>query len=351
MPDQPDNPLGKKPHNHLFLHVFGQPPLAADFFRSYLPAPVVGQLALDRLQRRPELFVDGDLKDRQADLLYEVPFHSAQSGSAFLYLLYEHQSSPEPLMAFRLLSYMVRVWEWHLREHPTAKRLPVVLPIVLYHGLAPWKASQRLLDLIAIPSGQGEVFQAHVPDFQYLLTNLREEPGEPCSDELMVQFTLRAFKWGKTEELVERLYQWQEDFRRLLTMTRGGWHFFETLVKYLSVICEDLDRSQVLEVLAQTHEQAGERIMTIYEELKKEGLIEGIAIGKAEGRQEGQREGRVEGKATLLIVLLEVRFGPLPSEIVDRIRAATEQKLDAWVKRCLFITKPEELFLEPTDFS
>ena len=91
--------------------------------------------------------------------------------------------------------------------------------------------------------------------------------------------------------------------------------------------------------------------MTIYEELKKEGLIEGIAIGKAEGRQEGQREGRVEGKATLLIVLLEVRFGPLPSEIADRIRAATEQKLDAWVKSCLFITKPEELFLDPTDFS
>ena len=38
-------------------------------------------------------------------------------------------------MLFRLLAYMVRIWEAHLRTEPTATRLPAIIPVVL-HGMA-----------------------------------------------------------------------------------------------------------------------------------------------------------------------------------------------------------------------
>ena len=37
---------------------------------------------------------------------------------AFVYVLVEHQSSDDPLMAFRVLRYVTRIWDQYEREHP-----------------------------------------------------------------------------------------------------------------------------------------------------------------------------------------------------------------------------------------
>lgn len=47
-------------------------------------------------------------------------------------------------------------------------------------------------------------------------------------------------------------------------------------------------------------------------------------------RQEGQAEGRVEGQADLLLRQLQRRFGPVPEEIKQRVRAAKTEQLETW---------------------
>ena len=42
--------------------------------------------------------------------------------------------------------------------------------------------------------------------------------------------------------------------------------------------------------------------------------------------KEGREEGRVEGKRDLLLYLLDLRFGPLPQDTVDRVRAFTSSE-------------------------
>jgi flagellar biosynthesis/type III secretory pathway protein FliH len=54
-----------------------------------------------------------------------------------------------------------------------------------------------------------------------------------------------------------------------------------------------------------------------------------------EGRREGRREGRQEGEASLLMRLLECRFGPLPDEVRDRMLAADTATLEEWGARVL----------------
>lgn len=52
------------------------------------------------------------------------------------------------MMAFRVLQYVSRVWARWRRENPQAKRLPEIVPIVLYIGQRPWTAANAFEDLV-----------------------------------------------------------------------------------------------------------------------------------------------------------------------------------------------------------
>jgi predicted transposase YdaD len=67
----------------------------------------------------------------------------------------------------------------------------------------------------------------------------------------------------------------------------------------------------------------------------QEGRVEGLEEGRVEGRLEGRLEGRVEGEATLLLRLLERRFGALPAGVRDRVAAADAAALETWGLRVL----------------
>jgi hypothetical protein len=73
-----------------------------------LPADLVDRLDLDRLARVSGSFVDTTLRWRHSDLLFTAPL---DGHDAFVYVLVEHQSNTDALMPFRMLRYMVRIWD------------------------------------------------------------------------------------------------------------------------------------------------------------------------------------------------------------------------------------------------
>ena len=71
------------------------------------------------------------------------------------------------------------------------------------------------------------------------------------------------------------------------------------------------------------------------QQVREQSLAEGKGEGRAEGKAEGKAEGRAEGKAELLLRQLTLRFGQLPAEAAERIRAASAETLDGWADRVL----------------
>ncbi|WP_374212943.1 Rpn family recombination-promoting nuclease/putative transposase [Frankia sp. CiP3] len=52
-----------------------------------------------------------------------------------------HQSSNGQLMAFRMLRYVVGVWDRYLGDHPRATQLPAVVPLVVHRtGFRPGRS-------------------------------------------------------------------------------------------------------------------------------------------------------------------------------------------------------------------
>ena len=71
-------------------------------------------------------FVAPALADHHSDLLFRV---ETEIGDAFLYLLFEHQSTNDPRMPLRMLVYMVRIWERHCKTD--VGPLPPILPLLI----------------------------------------------------------------------------------------------------------------------------------------------------------------------------------------------------------------------------
>jgi hypothetical protein len=113
------------PHDSVFRRIFGVPANAASQLRAILPPDLAARLDLTRLAPVPGSFVDEALRWRHSDVLFTAPLDGRD---AFVYVLVEHQSSDDPLMAFRVLRYIVRIWdqykraELHLMHHSADSR-------------------------------------------------------------------------------------------------------------------------------------------------------------------------------------------------------------------------------------
>jgi predicted transposase/invertase (TIGR01784 family) len=155
------------PHDAVFRRILGEPVNAASELRAVLPDTLVDRLDLDRLTQIPGSFVDADLRWRHSDLLFAVPMRGRR---AFIYVLVEHQSSEDPLMPFRMLRYVIRIWDAYLREHPKATRLPAVIPLVVCHNRSPWAASTQLLDLLTLDRDAADAAEQYLPGSSSCLT-------------------------------------------------------------------------------------------------------------------------------------------------------------------------------------
>jgi predicted transposase YdaD len=187
MPNQPDpgdsppppagrKPRGRKqpggvptPHDSVFRRIFAVPANAASQLRAVLPPELAARLDLARLAPVPGSFVDEALRWRHSDVLFTAPL---DGHDAFVYVLVEHQSSDDPLMAFRVLRYITRIWDQYEREHPKARRLPAVIPLVVYRGDGHWTSPVQLLDVIDLSPAARQQMQAWLPRFGFLLDDL-----------------------------------------------------------------------------------------------------------------------------------------------------------------------------------
>ena len=175
------------PHDAAFRSAFRDRELAKDFFRNYLPEKFTRHIDFNALEITDGTYVDEKLKDKHSDIVYKIRINGL---TAFLYLLFEHQSTPNPMMVFRLLCYMVNLWKEYADQHPDEQRLPFVMPVVLYHGTKKWTSPMHFSEMFHDKKGKKvkkekedhspwhRDFSVFIPDFTYELYDLSKYPDD-----------------------------------------------------------------------------------------------------------------------------------------------------------------------------
>lgn len=310
------------PHDAVFRRVLGEPANAASQLRAVLPAGLVDQLELGRLRRVPGSFVDTRLQWRHSDLLFTAPLAGRD---AFVYVLVEHQSGTDPLMPFRMLRYVVRIWDHYLAEHPAAVRLPAVIPLVVHHSRRRWSCPTEVADLLDLDRETADVARDYLPRLRFMLDDLacldeqalRARPVTPP-----VRLTLLLLKIAAgNARLAADLRRWAEDLRAVVERP-GGMDDFVALVTYIENVGE-APAEELHDLFTQLGPRAEEAYVTTAEMLRAEG--------EARGRAEGEARGRAEA----LVQLLGLKFGPLPAAALEVVRAASSDQVATWTGRVL----------------
>lgn len=328
--------MSRTPHDALFKATFSQVEHAAAALRAVLPPALAARIDFGTLAFRPGSFIDEELAASHSDLLFSARLARSP---ILVYVLYEHQSTPEPLMAFRLLRYMLRIWEAHLADHPDARRLPAILPVVLYHGVTGWQASVAFEDLLDLDPEALAAMAEHLPRFRFVLDDITAEPDEALRARTMTalgRLVLWCFRHARRPRmLVQRLSGWL-DVVREVREAPSGRAALALVWRYILTVSDPRRPEELLRQLLQAAgPEAEEEIMSVADWLEERGRLKGLDEGRREGRREGHREGQLEGQRSTLLRLLRVRFGELSEAQQARVRAADAEQLERWTERVI----------------
>ncbi len=152
--ENPDKPAdhATKTHDGFFRAIFSQPEHAREFFKSHLPPEIAKRVEWESLAVMPGSFVKANLRQVHTDLIFSVRIDGRES---LLYLLFEHQSKPDPAMPLRMLVYVLEILLEHYEAHGLP--LPPVLPFVLNQGPAEWTVSSDFETLFDLPADLAEI--------------------------------------------------------------------------------------------------------------------------------------------------------------------------------------------------
>jgi predicted transposase/invertase (TIGR01784 family) len=257
------------PHDLMVRAVLSDLADATSFLQRHLPPAVSRALNWATLTLLEGSFVDEDLRASEADFLYEIERLSGED-SVWIYVLLEHQSTPNRWMRFRLLKYCCRIWDLSFREQPNQRELRAIVPLVFYQGERRWSYSREFADLFT--------------------ESVREWPGVPrFSHELIDQSGLQPeevqgeLKAQLMQLLLMAAYHptvaWMEQVAALLVSLSllppsGGVNYMRVFVQYILSTQEPEAAQTFRDVLRQHAPELGDAVMTYAQELLEKGRLE-----------------------------------------------------------------------------
>ena len=223
------------------------------------------------------------------------------------------QSANDPWMAVRIMTYLGLLYQDLIssKQLPVdasgRKKLPPVLPVVLYNGSSAWTAATDISDLVQdIPGGLGK----YCPGLQYLLLSEREYQEtdlEPLKNLVAALFRLENSNSPKRLlEVVTSLLEWlsgpeQDSLRRAFTV----W-----FSRVLFPSRFDATTQPALEDLTEVKNMLAERVK--------------------EWNQESLERGMQKGAGQLLLRQLGKKFGDIPDKFVQQLHRADEEEILQW---------------------
>ena len=237
----------------------------------------------------PARFVSSDWHDSLSDLLFSVE-REPDATPVLVYVLLEHQSSPNRWMPLRVLNYCVQVWVRWQETHEDEGRSPLIVPLVLYQGAQPWQHERELAALFADVAPKWR----WVPRFEHVLIDQTRQSPDSVPGGLAARLAqvamMAAFRQAR-EELLESATRLMGELYRAM-----GFDAVTKHVEYVLATQPDEYRSVFVDALRRNVPGRGGDVMNYVEQLIERGRREGRQEGRQEGRSPGRKAGRSPGR-------------------------------------------------------
>ena len=304
---------------------------------------------LDILQAKliAPTFTLEDWREREADLLFAIPYAEADGPSVLVCLMVEHQSKPDRCLPMRMLIYASLYWdqEWkeYEKSHPLGEGMAFspVVPVVFHTGPTLWNTTRTVGELIRGPAE----LQAFAPLWPIVYWDLAGRTPEELLGEEGPFAQLLAVVRTEREDYERFRDVFVEAMRRLESIAdddRMRWHeLLHLLHSWVIQRRPDEDQDPLFGLAAESQrtqahkrEVEMERATTkqtgaerMYEKIRKEFLEKQKQelrdeVEKEYGEKTAARETAAWRK--VLFGALVDRFGPLPESVTNAVNACED---------------------------
>ena len=322
-------------------------------------AELVESIDFSQLAQINRSFVPDNLREQESDLVFSVPLHSeSETDELLIYILIEHQSTVDLTMGFRVLFYMVQIWdsqrrEWESNDVPKSQwRFRPILPIVFYTGDQRWSTPLTLNAIMDL----SDLFSRFVPQFDTLFLSVKEteeadltKTDHPLGWLLTVLQKEHANKEAISTALIEAM-------SHINTLGDAQSHQRRRAISYLLLLIlhrRPVEEHEELQTLFDQHiQQASDREeVEVMAQTMAEHLIErGKAQGIEQGIEQGIKRGETQAKQEVILKMIRLRFDSVPEAVTNQItQIRSHSRLDALVENVMTAQTLDEIDLQNRD--
>lgn len=231
-------------------------------------------------------------------------------GDGYIYVVIEHQSSPDAHMAFRLLRYAISAMQRHLDAgHST---LPLVIPMLFYHGIqSPYPFSLCWLD---------EFDHSVVARALYAEAFPLVDITVVADDEIMQHRRIALLELVQKHIRQRDLLEWVDRLALLMVTGCANDNQMKALFNYLLQSGDSVRFHEFLQAAVARLPEQKEKLMTIAERLREEGHWEGVQVGVKQGVLQGIRQESLRIARTML-------ENGMDNAIIQRITGLSTEEL------------------------
>ncbi len=247
-------------------------------------------LDLHTLKTSSQTAVSKNWKKYHNDIVFECKTQDKKD--AYIYLLIEHQSTPDPLMPIRLLRYKLNILGKYLDTKTKAQKLPNILSLVIYHAQKQYPYPKDIFSCF-------EDKDLAVKDLvePMLLIDLNEMPQDALlycgGKDTLLKLLLKLSRQKDFIRKIHDLMNAHPEIFVSLSSNQAGF-VFEYILHLGKGTPENAKIMKTAISQVYGHKKA-EKIFTLADYLRQEGRQEGIKLGEQRGRKEGMQLGKQEG--------------------------------------------------------
>ena len=333
--------LINQPHDKFFKEIMQNVETASSFLTNYLPEDILQIIDLKNLSLQKDSFIEKELQEAFSDILYKT---SIRGKETYLYFLFEHKSTLFKTTALQLLKYMVRIWEQKV-EKEKASYLPIIIPLVIYHGESKWDPGKIFSALIEGIEELPPNIKKYIPDYEYILYDFSPLSDEEIRGSIELRIFLGTLKsiYNKDPDAFIKAVKTAFTALEELDSSTRGIDYLKTLIRYMMSARQDIEFDDIYNAAKEISTEGSEIVMTIAEQLINEGMQKGIQKGMQKGIQEGMQKGILNAKIETSIHLLTKKFGALPEKLQNKLQKADADDLSLILNNIFELDSLEDL--------
>ncbi len=281
---------------------------------------LVSYLDFSQLEIINRSFIPDNLREQESDIVYSVPFRNrSRTDELLIYILIEHQSTVDTTMAFRVLFYMIQIWdfqrrEWESNNVPKSQwRFRPIIPIVFYTGEQRWTRPLTLSALMDLP----DMLSGFIPKFDTLFLSVKS------ADTTTLTKTDHPFGWLLT--VLQKEHADKQEIRAALleavthinTLDTEKVQQWRRAIFYLYLLIlhrrptEEHDELKTL-----VHQNIQETSLREEGETMAQTMAEYLM---EQGEKRGETRGQIRAKREAVLKLLRLRFDAVPESVTRKI--------------------------------